>query len=726
MLLTSLLKGTSAEAIVRGILALVGYTFLLVGSLALANELLVTSNRASLEAQLCTSSVDCNTSSTIMPVAESETTTEATSPTSTITEPTIAPTTTETTPNTVTVTQPTVRFYEVPTVTVIGRDTPIAITLVAAHNPKLYLVSPTHGTRTEVVHQRAVENRLYYTLPTAVANPGEYHVLVVVTAVDGSSIANFTSPRFVVPKPPTNETVVSSTTNTTGQTPITTVVPETVSNTVATTTSTTTVTTNPLILKARLGTASNTYQIWTEGGGVYNRVELYLRNTSSTGRTFLGLATKTTAGYVYWLDASTVPVGTYIVIAQAKRDGVIIDATETKITTTAPAPTITETTDREAEELIIKTNLTAEATVPTEPDVLSVRRDYTTTVLPTPTPTTPRPITATATTPTPAALPPADILPLQERAQELLFERKERLNELFIRQASAIQTGDATISKLADEALEAEIKTLGDGLDANTKAEIERAAKVEIDKIKEKIVVTENILKARTKDKSALDTDKDGISDYDELTIYKTNAKDSDTDRDGVLDSIEIVRGFNPNDATTEAVINFASPKELRYTNDTILKVENVVPVLSHTTETESPAVHSEIHGFALPNSFVTLYIYSTPTVVTLRTNSDGSFAYVFEKELEDGEHEVYVALTDNTGDIVVQSNSFSFVKTAQAFTYEDDSVTLFETAQVPAVAPETSQTFMITIIMSIVAMGLILILLGQMLRTRRSDELTL
>jgi hypothetical protein len=324
-------------------------------------------------------------------------------------------------------------------------------------------------------------------------------------------------------------------------------------------------------------------------------------------------------------------------------------------------------------------------------------------------------------------LPPVDNMPMQERARELLLERKDRLNELFIRQASALQTGDATVSKLAEEAIEAEMKTLGDGLDADTKAEIERAAKVEIGKIKEKIVVTENILKARTKDKSAADTDKDGISDYDELTIYKTNAKDSDTDRDGVLDSIEIMKGFNPNDATAEAVINFASPKELRYTNEAVLKVENVVPVLSHTDdETESPTVHSEIRGFALPNSFVTLYIYSTPTVVTLRTNSDGSFAYVFEKELEDGEHEVYVALTDNTGDIVVQSNSFSFIKTAQAFTYEDESVALVESAQIPAVAPETSQTFMITIIMSIVAMGLILILLGQMLRTRRNDELTI
>jgi nitrogen fixation protein len=105
--------------------------------------------------------------------------------------------------------------------------------------------------------------------------------------------------------------------------------------------------------------------------------------------------------------------------------------------------------------------------------------------------------------------------------------------------------------------------------------------------------------------------------------------------------------------------------------------------------------------------------------VVTLRTNSDGSFAYVFEKELENGEHEVYVALTDNTGDIVVQSNPFSFVKTAQAFTYEDDSVSIIQSTETSAVTPETSKTFMITIIMSIIALGIVLILLGQVLRQR-------
>ncbi|MEK7189887.1 MAG: hypothetical protein AAB666_02805 [Patescibacteria group bacterium] len=43
------------------------------------------------------------------------------------------------------------------------------------------------------------------------------------------------------------------------------------------------------------------------------------------------------------------------------------------------------------------------------------------------------------------------------------------------------------------------------------------------------------------------DTDKDGLSDYDELNIYQTSPYIADTDSDGVLDKIEIEKGTDPN-----------------------------------------------------------------------------------------------------------------------------------------------------------------------------------
>lgn len=44
-----------------------------------------------------------------------------------------------------------------------------------------------------------------------------------------------------------------------------------------------------------------------------------------------------------------------------------------------------------------------------------------------------------------------------------------------------------------------------------------------------------------------VDTDKDGLSDYDELNIYKTSPFIEDSDSDGVLDKVEVDRGQDPN-----------------------------------------------------------------------------------------------------------------------------------------------------------------------------------
>lgn len=49
-----------------------------------------------------------------------------------------------------------------------------------------------------------------------------------------------------------------------------------------------------------------------------------------------------------------------------------------------------------------------------------------------------------------------------------------------------------------------------------------------------------------TKDGVA-DTDGDGLSDYDEVKVYKTNPLKPDTDGDGNTDGAEVKKGYNPN-----------------------------------------------------------------------------------------------------------------------------------------------------------------------------------
>lgn len=43
------------------------------------------------------------------------------------------------------------------------------------------------------------------------------------------------------------------------------------------------------------------------------------------------------------------------------------------------------------------------------------------------------------------------------------------------------------------------------------------------------------------------DTDKDGLTDYDELYVYRTSPYLADTDSDGILDKTEVTQGTDPN-----------------------------------------------------------------------------------------------------------------------------------------------------------------------------------
>jgi hypothetical protein len=218
------------------------------------------------------------------------------------------------------------------------------------------------------------------------------------------------------------------------------------------------------------------------------------------------------------------------------------------------------------------------------------------------------------------------------------------------------------------------------------------------------------------------DSDSDGISNYDELTLYKTDPFTADSDGDGFIDGAEVAQGFDPLDSAREVTIVYQSPKEQGVVREDILQVVSIESIVPENPEddTDGVAAQAVISGKALPNSFVTLYIFSTPTVVTVKTEEDGSWKYRFDKELEDGEHTVYIGLTDNAGRIVAKSEPFRFVKEAQAFTPAD-------AAGIGSITTEPADdsllsSYMIYLILSIsvVSIGLVLILLGLHLDTRQ------
>jgi hypothetical protein len=164
------------------------------------------------------------------------------------------------------------------------------------------------------------------------------------------------------------------------------------------------------------------------------------------------------------------------------------------------------------------------------------------------------------------------------------------------------------------------------------------------------------------------DTDEDGLSDAEEIRLG-TSSFNPDTDGDGFSDFEEVRNGFNPLKSAAsdrgDKVI-FESPKEKRISKsaveDSRLRIEKVERV----TGTDGKPT-TRISGKGTPNALLTLYIYSDPIVVTVRTDGNGNWSYELDRDLDDGKHEVYAAVTDATGRISSQSNPIPFVKTAEA-----------------------------------------------------------
>ena len=128
---------------------------------------------------------------------------------------------------------------------------------------------------------------------------------------------------------------------------------------------------------------------------------------------------------------------------------------------------------------------------------------------------------------------------------------------------------------------------------------------------------------------------------------------------------------------------------------DTIV-VSGVAATVAVPAATTTPAVTTlTIQGkTTTPNAFVTIYIFSTPIVVVVQADADGNWQYTLTKELPDGSHQVYAAVTNAQGTIVAKSQPVSFTKQAAALTVEG---TL--TGTTPAAEPSLVNGFTLTIL---------------------------
>ncbi len=205
--------------------------------------------------------------------------------------------------------------------------------------------------------------------------------------------------------------------------------------------------------------------------------------------------------------------------------------------------------------------------------------------------------------------------------------------------------------------------------------------------------VEHRLFLTRTGARAFIDSDNDGVLDFDEVNIYKTDPNNADTDSDGFQDGAELLAQTNPRGGMVvfedvneqiaggtvssmkkriadESVI-FENPMITGETDPSILVVKSVEVVeIAQDDMGTTTTKKLKFEGIAPPNSFITLYIFSDPLIVTVKADATGSWTYILNKELPLGTHLVYGAITNTEGHILVKSEPFQFVKTLEAVSF--------------------------------------------------------
>lgn len=157
------------------------------------------------------------------------------------------------------------------------------------------------------------------------------------------------------------------------------------------------------------------------------------------------------------------------------------------------------------------------------------------------------------------------------------------------------------------------------------------------------------------------DSDDDGVSDYDEIYMYRTNPNNPQTiAENGMNDGEKILNSINPISDTNEKIMYIDPRDDKESFVSSSYRVEKI-----QLLKEDSEKIAFE--GRAFPNTYLTLYIYNTPIIVTVKTDNNGQWSYQLDQEIENGEYQMFIASVGTSGKILARSNPILFTKTSDA-----------------------------------------------------------
>lgn len=582
------------------------------------------------------------------------------------------------------------------------------ISVTSAKSVSVLLYSLDTGVEQDVPVDVLVEGTYRFSIDATTLEQGEYVVKALVVSENDRSKYSFkvgefkVEPKVEVLPPPTNTASTSPTVKNATSSVVKKPVEEEVKVAPVAEVKTLTIST--------LGTEFSGRTVLKAFAPANTRfVEFHARPIKSTNLRFLGLAEKRHDYWQYFFNSANLPNGTYEIIAKTRVNNNFLES-DSVIVTISNYVAVPASPEAIAEE---NGEPSFDATIEHDSDNTRSFSEYTL-------------FDAGKTTTASSTNEESD------NVDFVLEGYREELQALLERYAVAQQSGDELLIEIAKAELQGAKSRLVAEVLANPSLsilgdDVDTALTSRFEELQKRIETFEELRRVASEESSSADTDSDGISDFDELNLYRTNQEEPDSDNDGVNDGVEIMRGYDPLDATAEAIITYELPQEtFGLVENELLKVESVTPFVKTEDPTVAPIVQASIKGKGLPNSYVTIYVFSTPTIVTVRTDQDGSFEYTFEKELEDGEHEVYIAVTDNTGAIMARSNPFKFIKEAQAFTPIDAAGATTQPTEMSLYDIQAFESYNIAVGLGILALGIILLILGSGLREKNYIKMTI